>query len=712
MTELPRPDSLIELIGLALGNRFSILRRSGYDDEDVYRVWHKISRNIEHCMLDKKAMEIPGLGQFNFNLQKSEIGQDSYLFGQKPIFVLNSRLADTHKLKSRRAHLSSDIPLLKINYVSIASDLNTSKELVEASIKEVIQVLSKRVEQTGTCEFAFTTLGSLIIQSGRCEFLFSKPFREMVDHVYSTRKGIKKTDKFQTSTQDKAFVLPKIKPGNDIQELKKKEKASEHDKIPQPPLTPISVRRQIGTPRRKLKPKAAPSSPDIPTSKKVTPRDVTPGVGKVSYDKPQPKDVPPLSPLPKSVRGKRVAFETETLEKTEGATEDFTCPNCHGCNSFHCYPCKSRRNRNFPVYVSEERKKQEENEDRLLQKYQNIQDSQSLMHEEQMKEMKRDEAKKTAAFNLKAGAAKKERDRALQEEEQNNFHHYENSFLLDKRERLPPRHFVKTEDDLAAQVRNNARRRQREQEEQEQLERMEMQQMARDFQIEKENLYQSKRQKSEEYRRTLDTQVALKCRLDDPLDEQCESRRYSIPRPNVVIPFQRKVRIDPKSSTMVIYKHGSGNKSCDGQESIFGLHDETPEKRLERKRCLASLQETQVTMAAEKRKRQENLRVQKLKEENAMVQRTQADLRRERKMRTMEHHRQQQDLDESWSKNAAIKRAREKKEALDALEPGLLLLEQTDRYKRCSQCEKVPGNVGKSNIWTESRYLSGCRLMV
>ena len=42
---------------------------------------------------------------------------------------------------------------------------------------------------------------------------------------------------------------------------------------------------------------------------------------------------------------------------------------------------------------------------------------------------------------------------------------------------------------------------------------------------------------------------------------------------------------------------------------------------------------------------------------------------------------------------------------------GELVHEQCDRYKRCAQCKRDLKNCGESNVWTDSRYPPGTRLM-
>lgn len=69
-------------------------------------------------------------------------------------------------------------------------------------------------------------------------------------------------------------------------------------------------------------------------------------------------------------------------------------------------------------------------------------------------------------------------------------------------------------------------------------------------------------------------------------------------------------------------------------------------------------------------------------------------------------------LEDEWQRAAEVKRARELQDRLLGLEAGQLLHEQCDKYKHCQQCKRRMDNCGESNIWRESRYIPGSRIMV
>lgn len=69
-------------------------------------------------------------------------------------------------------------------------------------------------------------------------------------------------------------------------------------------------------------------------------------------------------------------------------------------------------------------------------------------------------------------------------------------------------------------------------------------------------------------------------------------------------------------------------------------------------------------------------------------------------------------LENDWSNAASLKKNNEMEERLQALSPSMLVHEQCDKYGRCGQCKRKTNNRGESNIWSESRYIPGSRLMV
>ncbi|ETE61113.1 putative protein C11orf73-like protein, partial [Ophiophagus hannah] len=70
-------------------------------------------------------------------------------------------------------------------------------------------------------------------------------------------------------------------------------------------------------------------------------------------------------------------------------------------------------------------------------------------------------------------------------------------------------------------------------------------------------------------------------------------------------------------------------------------------------------------------------------------------------------------IQEDWRKSAGLKRQRDYEEKLfQRAGDKLMLLDQCARYRRCYQCKKGLNQFGESNIWTDSKYIPGSRLIV
>ena len=71
------------------------------------------------------------------------------------------------------------------------------------------------------------------------------------------------------------------------------------------------------------------------------------------------------------------------------------------------------------------------------------------------------------------------------------------------------------------------------------------------------------------------------------------------------------------------------------------------------------------------------------------------------------------DLETDWTNASDNKHRREQDERTHMYAPqGVLVHEQCDQYKRCAQCQRNLNNYGTSNIWKDTRYIPGTRIMV
>lgn len=84
--------------------------------------------------------------------------------------------------------------------------------------------------------------------------------------------------------------------------------------------------------------------------------------------------------------------------------------------------------------------------------------------------------------------------------------------------------------------------------------------------------------------------------------------------------------------------------------------------------------------------------------------------RRERYNRVLQIRK---NLETDWTQAAEEKHQRDQEERQYLAAPqGLLLHEQCDGYKRCTQCQRNLENRGQANFWKDTRFIPGTHIIV
>ena len=93
----------------------------------------------------------------------------------------------------------------------------------------------------------------------------------------------------------------------------------------------------------------------------------------------------------------------DPIEKSSSApARNASSMSCGHLNSGQelCYLCHQRERLNIPVSFAEERKRRQEEEDRVSLEYQNLKDSEAILKQQETDMQKRYDNQKMAAFNL------------------------------------------------------------------------------------------------------------------------------------------------------------------------------------------------------------------------------------------------------------------------------------------------------------------------
>lgn len=714
------------LVSEARKNRYSAIPK--LTEEDIVNVWDNVSRFIEKQMALQKGVCVPGLGIFTYSQKKLDVGNNKYIQIQRPVFMLSEKFAMTHALNYTKHHTTGQIPVVQLNFAALSNETPFNRDTVESCVKEVLQALSRSVQAKRNVEFHFSGIGRLSIRDSKVKMKFYKEFLRSMDgsgnlvHALSNRPGTADSVLSEPVSPrphtSNTLVLPRITPGDNGSPGKStgkegmptimeqdEEDNGQGEGVREEVTTPdkerpqeqveegsiLFVDPQLGEQEQPTEEEAVPKSASrlSPPTGPRTPLQTAKASG-VIYSVPEanltPPTPPPRSPSkttpPRGIRGATVHKNRRSLAqevtKREQSPAEYgreflqspvspsrlRCIHNERAGQELCYLCHQRSQKNIPVYFAEERRQRELEEDRLLQQYQRQKDSEAILKEQGKNLENRHYNQKVAAFNLGVSEAIKEKLSTRPTE-------FSRSYLFQNRPLTPPRYIKQDEygRELGGQVLTKQEKLSKLKKEQEFLERLEQVQLAEDLALQREQYLRDKKMGSDAYRKALDAQVRYK----------------PLPIP----------ALEP-----------------DSKAPIFGVLDATDEKLLERKIRAHQLYQEQLEMVAQ-RKRDAILKdLRNQKEESDMLERTRRDMILDRAFRHQERVDVRRSLEDSWAASVCRKKDQEHEERRRAQSPGMLIHEQCDKYHRCKQCGRRPQNCGESNVWSESRYIPGSRLIV
>ncbi|KAG5283132.1 hypothetical protein AALO_G00038690 [Alosa alosa] len=187
---------------------------------------------------------------------------------------------------------------------------------------------------------------------------------------------------------------------------------------------------------------------------------------------------------------------------------------------------------------------------------------------------------------------------------------------------------------------------------------------------------------------------------------------------------QRHQQLQRKVSAVRCYKRALDtqcNGGCTGlgrttrspaESPGFCRYDEVPSELAEQKQRARELRQHQINAATLRRRDERFSRILEQKREIDMLNRTRQEMRadlvtRHKKLRAMRGT-----LEDLWARTVEAKRLREQEERSFMRAGGRLVIDQCTENQRCGQCQRRLGFCGGTNLWKESRYITGSRLMV
>ncbi|VCW70534.1 unnamed protein product [Gulo gulo] len=182
-----------------------------------------------------------------------------------------------------------------------------------------------------------------------------------------------------------------------------------------------------------------------------------------------------------------------------------TCQDHNKAGQEMCYVCLQRAHRNSPLCYSEERKRREIEDGRLIQQYQILKDQEALLQQQMRSLANREQNQKNAAYNL--GVAEAIR---IHKNEKPEFY---KSFLFDKRPLSPEINALKQEEysqSLLKQIDNRREKEIKQRQNRELMDRLEQVQLTEELAAQRAQYIKDKMEETQCYKRALDAQIKNK----------------------------------------------------------------------------------------------------------------------------------------------------------------------------------------------------------
>uniref|UniRef100_A0A8C8ZA52 Coiled-coil domain containing 81 n=1 Tax=Prolemur simus TaxID=1328070 RepID=A0A8C8ZA52_PROSS len=628
---------------------------------EVATIWENVSEFVERQLTLHKGVHIPGFGTFTFTRQKIDVG-NKFILIQRPVFIMTEKLVQIHGLKQNKVYTPGDIPVVPLNFVMISLESPFNRDVVEGCVKETLLFLSRSISTKQNVEFMFKGIGVLMIKDGKVKMRFYKDFLCAMDGSGALAKALANRPGTVDSVLScgeasgkrprSVLAFPRI-------ELKETEN--------KPPMETIVEEDGKNRPRKfklKDKPDKAGGVREISSPKRLQDRQI------ISPAKVTNKNL--LDKFEQSGNGGKImtpqGVSSPGCLKNDNEMKPRTSP-AQACQDHNragqelCYVCLQRAQRNFPLYYSEERRRREIEDERLIMQYQMLKDQEALLKQQMKSLATREQNQKNAAYNL--GVAEAMRSHKNEKPE------FYKSFLFDKRPLSPELIALKQEEysqSLLKQMDNRREKEIKQRQNRELMDRLEQVQLTEELAAQRAKYLKDKMEETQCYKRALDAQIRNK-------------------------PSQLPM-FEPDSS-----------------EPIFGKSE--GELMVDKRKREQNYMKHQLETAAGHKRKAILHQLVEQRQDLQMLKRTQREHLADRAAELERVNRINQGLQEDWERSAAMKKQRDMEEKdFERASDKLFLLDQCEKYRRCRQCQRRTSNAGQSNLWPQSKFLRGSRLLL
>ncbi|XP_072119452.1 coiled-coil domain-containing protein 81-like isoform X3 [Mobula birostris] len=621
--------------------------------DDIVNIWANVSAFVDRHMSLQKGVHISGLGTFTFSQQRLNVGH-RFILIQRPVFVMSEKLLQIHGLSRAKQHVSGDIPIVELNFTFLALESPYDRDTVEGCVKETLQIMNRYIAFNRDVNFTFEDIGVLTIRNNKVKMKFYREFLNAMDgsgnlvKSLSNRPGtadsiksIKDACSVRPATAS-SVLFPRIQ-SVDVNERKsviptiKEENERESDE------NPCNIQNKMP-----LVKQPTITQPLVPT--KIS----SVGMKEDFQKNVEPKDLSERWPSPHRSLSCQSAIQSTNVQTIKIKTPPATACSDH-CRAGQelCYLCMQRALKNFPIDISESRRRKELEEEKLLQQYQQMKSQEAIFQEQCEMLAGREYNQKISAFNIGVAEAKKRRKNSKCKD-------VNNGYIFQRRLLTPPVILKQQQyaQCLKKQMEEKQQRENRKKQDEDFLDRLEQVQLAEDLAVQREMYLKEKQEQKEAYKTALD--------------------------------IQRKEK--PRQLPAFV---------SDSSGPIFG-GSELPGKSEEQKQAARKLCKEQMQAAADCKRGAILNQIYEQKTELEMLERSKKGLIEEHKKRYENLQRMRRTLEEAWDENVAMKQLKEYEQKQHTKAGSIFLLDQSKNYRSCYQCKRRLSNCGETSIWNNS----------
>ncbi|XP_038675144.1 coiled-coil domain-containing protein 81-like isoform X2 [Scyliorhinus canicula] len=661
--------------------RNCFLTLSNLTDDDIVNIWANVSAFVDRHMSLQKGVHISGLGTFTFSQQRLDVGRRLILI-QRPVFVMSEKFVQNHGLSYTKQHVSGDIPIVELNFTFLALESPYDRDTVEGCVKETLQIMYRYIANNRSVHFTFKDIGVLTIRNNKIKMKFYRDFLNAMDgtgclvRALSNRPGtadsiksVKDVCAVRPATTN-SVLFPRISPGDlnekksMLQTIKEENLKENYENLSQPQQNePSGESEQTEKMKEREKCRETTEMPHVkqPFAKqpfipaKTSAVCLTEEFQKIA----EPKDFSERLASPHRSSSCQPGIQHTNLQALKRKTPPATACSDH-CRAGQelCYLCMQRALKNFPIDLSENRRIKEEENEQILQQYQQIKDQETLFQQQCEVLAKREFNQKISAFNIGVAEAKKELKNSKCKEPRNGY--------IFQRRLLTPPVFLKQQQYaqcLTRQIQEKKQREEKKKQDDEFLDRLEQVQLAEDLAVQRQHFQKEKQEQTEAYKKALDFQ-----------------RKYK--------PRQLPASV-PDSVEPIFGSSDSLGRTEEQKQDAYNLYNEQMKAAADRKR-IAILNE-----------------LYEQKTESDLLERNRKSLINEHRKRYENLQRIHKTLEEAWNDNVIMKQLKDYEENQYSKAGGLFLLDQCNKYRRCFQCKRRLTNSGQTNIWSNSFITTG-----